>query len=189
MCVLDTIRCAYCTRILRSGLFESGSSYCNTCVRKRGVINSLPRGMYKTSVNNTFITRRILADSGAVDPLPYFQSLTPEIRRSLVDGIALHSTFRWTLETVVIFERPVEGILTETRFEFRSNSAILLRHDEIDSQIDQAIDRLVALITDMEERESDFVFKRVFSTLIRIARYNPVGGSSYIKTPQKDRKS
>ena len=185
MSVLDTIRCAYCTRILRSGLFESGSSYCNTCVRKRGVMNSMPRGMYKTSINNTLITRRILADSGAVDPLPYFQSLTPEIRRSLVDGIALHSTFRWTLETVVIFERTVEGILTETRFEFRSDSAILLHPDEIDSQIDQAIDRLVALIADMGERESDFVFKRVFSTLIRISRYNPVGGSSYISTPKK----
>src|SRR5213080_4112244 len=97
------------------------------------------------------------------------------------DGQALHSTFRWTLETVVIFESTVEGILTETRFEFRSDSAILLYPDEIDSQIDQAIDRLVALITDMGERDSDLVFKGVFSTLMRISRYNSVGYSSFIK--------
>ena len=35
----------------------------------------------------------------------------------------------------------------------------------------------------MSERDSNFVFKSVFSTTIELARYNPAGGSSYLKTP------
>src|SRR6266516_893112 len=37
----------------------------------------------------------------------------------------------------------------------------------------------------MSERESNFVFKRIFSMTVRLARYNPFGGSSYIPTPKE----
>src|SRR6267154_1206889 len=37
----------------------------------------------------------------------------------------------------------------------------------------------------MSERESNFVFKRVFSSTVRLARYNPIGGSSFIPTPKE----
>src|SRR5206468_10705328 len=57
--------------------------------------------------------------------------------------------------------------------------------DEIEQQVEAAISRLLALILEMSERESDFVFKSVFATTIRLAHYNPIGGSSYIKTPVK----
>src|SRR5437867_13023448 len=53
----------------------------------------------------------------------------------------------------------------------------------IGDQVESAISRLLALILEMSERESDFVFKTVFSTTIELARYNPAGGSMYIKTP------
>src|SRR6266516_3407872 len=37
----------------------------------------------------------------------------------------------------------------------------------------------------MSERESNFVFKRIFSMTVRLAMYNPFGGSSYIETPKE----
>src|SRR6266516_2850228 len=37
----------------------------------------------------------------------------------------------------------------------------------------------------MSERERNFVFKRIFSSTVRLARYNPFGGSSYIPTPKE----
>src|SRR3989441_8055343 len=136
-------------------------------------------------VHNTFISRQTLAGVETVDPLIYFNSITADIREMLQDGIELHSSFRWLLSVSVVFERTVEGISQETRFDFYSREQILLRADQIDEQIESAISRLLTQIQEMSERESNFVFKRVFSTTVRLARYNPIGGSSYIPTPKE----
>ncbi len=97
----------------------------------------------------------------------------------------LHTSFRWVLSSTVIFEREVEGEIQETRFDFYSNEQILLRPDQIDEQIESAISCLLTHIQDMGEKESNFVFKRIHSLTVRLARYNPVGGSSYIPTPEE----
>src|SRR5207249_3228451 len=107
------------------------------------------------------------------------------ITSTLHNGLELHTCIRWILGATVIFERIIEGEEQETRFEFNSEQQILLIPDEIEQQVEAAISRLLALILEMSERESDFVFKSVFATTIRLAHYNPIGGSSYIKTPEK----
>src|SRR6267154_5283817 len=54
---------------------------------------------------------------------------------------------------------------------------------EIRDQVESAISRLLGSILEMSELESDFVFKSVFSTTVQLGKYNPIGGSQYLKTP------
>jgi len=115
----------------------------------------------------------------------YFRSVRDELRQTLQDGVDLHTSFRWLLSASVVFERTVEDISQETRFDFYSGEQILLRVDQIDEQVESAVDRLLTQIQEISERESNFVFKRVFSSTVRLARYNPIGGSSFIVTPKE----
>ena len=140
---------------------------------------------YTSSVNNTFIKRTVLAGEDAIDASIYLSSMSPEIRRVLEDGVEMHTSFRWLLSSTVIFERDVEGEAQETHFDFYSNEQVLLCPDQIDEQIESAISRLLVQIQEMGEKESNLVFKRIFKLIIRLARYNPIGGSNYIATPKE----
>src|SRR3989442_865234 len=183
--VEDLIRCAGCGRRLGHHLFVHSPDKCNACITKEGKGNVFfPRNQRsQRSVNNTFISREILAGNDAIDPIVYYRSVAGEIASVVGQGLEVHSSSRWILRTTVIFERMVDDILQETRFNFQSDAQILLRPDQIGDQVESAISRLLALILEMSERESDFVFKTVFSTTIELARYNPAGGSMYIKAP------
>src|SRR6266516_73439 len=181
--VIGERKCRGCRRHLRVGLFNLGSNRCYTCVRKAECKRRWKR--YTSSVNNTFINRTVLAEEDAIDASIYLRSMIPEIRRTLEDWVEMHTSFRWLLSSTVIFEREVEGETQETRFDFYSDEQVLLRPDQIDEQIDSAITRLLTKIQEMGEKKSNFVFKRVFKLKILLARYNPIGGSSYIATPKE----
>src|SRR2546425_4663756 len=162
-------KCRQCKRHLRAGLFNLNSDQCFACVRKSGCPRKWRR-YTRSSVNNTFISRRTLAGVEAIEPLTYFRSISAEIREMLEDGVKMHTTFRWLLSASVIFERRVEDISQETRFDFYSREQILSRVDQIDEQMEYAINRLLTQIQEMSERESNFVFKRLFSLTVRLAR-------------------
>src|SRR3989442_15225867 len=183
--VENLIRCAGCSRRLGRHLFVHDPEKCNACVKKDGKANVFfPRSQRsRRSVNNTFISREILAANDAIDPIIYYRSVAGDIASIVSQGLEVHVSSRWILRTTVIFERMVDVILQETRFNFQSDQQILLRPDQIGDQVESAISRLLALILEMSERESDFVFKTVFSTTIELARYNPAGGSMYIRAP------
>src|SRR3989442_10538707 len=183
--VEDLIRCAGCGRRLGHHLFVHSPEKCNTCVTKEGKGNVFfPRSQRsQRSVNNTFISREILAGNDAIDPIVYYRSVAGEIASVVSQGLEVHTSSRWILRTTVIFERMVDDVLQETRFNFQSDPQILLRPDQVGDQVESAISRLLALILEMSERESDFVFKTAFSTTIQLARYNPAGGSMYIRAP------
>src|SRR3989442_708761 len=166
------------------GLFNLGSDRCFACVRKSECPRKWRR-YTRSSVNNTFLSRRTLAGAEAVDPSTYLNSIYGDIREMLEDGIEIHTSFRWLLSASVVFERTVEDIFQETRFDFYSREQILSRADQIDEQIESAISRLLTQIHEMAQRESNFVFQRVFSSTVRLARYNPIGESSLIDTPKE----
>src|SRR5437867_9944145 len=183
--VEDLIRCEGCGRRLGHHLFVHSPEKCNACITKEGKGNVFfPRNQRnQRSVNNTFISREILAGNDAIDPIVYYRSVAGEIASIVGQGLEVHVSSRWILRTTAIFERMVDDILQETRFNFQSDPQILLRPDQVGDQVESAISRLLALMLEMSERESDFVFKTVFSKTIELARYNPAGGSMYIKTP------
>ena len=177
-------RCNGCGRRLGVHLFLLKPDRCNACVKKQNNVNIFfPHS--KSSINNTFLSREILAGTDAIDPIIYYRSVSGELSSFLDQGLQIHSATRWILRSTVIFERMVEDNLEETKFNFHSEPQTLLRADQIGEQVESAISSLLALILEMSERESDFVFKSVFSTTIELARYNPVAGSSYIRAPAK----
>jgi len=178
--------CPLCTRWLLPDRFDPDSFECDKCLRrKNGARRFVSCKQYRMSVNNTFVARQMRTGDNARDPIRYFGSVRDEILNTIRQGVTLHSTIRWTLSTVEIYERTVEEHLQDVRFQFHSESQILLRPDEIESQVETAISQLLARILEMAERESNFVVKEVFSSTVYLARYNPVGGSSYIKTPKQ----
>ena len=85
-------KCRGCKRHLRPGLFNLGSTRCHACVRKSQCMRRWRR--YTSSVNNTFLERRMLAGEDAIDASVYLQSMRSEIRQTLEEGIELHTSFR-----------------------------------------------------------------------------------------------
>src|SRR6267154_1507437 len=183
--VEDLIRCKECKRRLGVHLFVYADDLCNACHKRNKKANSFfPRNRHnQRSVNNTFIPHEIRAGADAIDPIIYYRSVAGEIASVVSRGLDVHSSTRWILRTTVIFERMVDDILQETRFNFQSLPQILLRADQIEDQVESAVSRLLSLNLEMADRESDFVFKTVFSTTILLAKYNPAGGSQYIRAP------
>ena len=83
------MKCALCKRFLRPGLFDAYSLICNACTRKQQIAKSTmtrARG-YERSVNNTFVTRRIVAGSHAVDAAVHLRSISREIADTLREGL------------------------------------------------------------------------------------------------------
>src|SRR6202000_1151248 len=109
----DTRLCICCGRILRTALFNLGSTRCFACIRKGKILRKFKR--YDTSVNGTFLRHRIVAGQHAVDPLLYLKPIATEIGEPLQHGLELPGSYRWVLSATVIFERTVEGNLQETR--------------------------------------------------------------------------
>src|SRR6267154_2721818 len=181
--VLGARKCRSCKRHLRLGLFNLGSDRCFACVRKDRVLRKYKT--FKTSVNNTFLVRHIPASGEAVDQLAHLHSADGEVRETLKRGIDVHTSCRWVLSVSTIFERTVEDVSQETRFDFNSNEQILLRMDQIPEQVESAVSHLLNSIHEMGQRESNFVFRRVRSVTVRLARFHPIGGSSYIPTPKE----
>jgi len=168
-------KCTYCKHHLCKELFVLDDMECDACVRKQ-ITKRMFFPRTKTSINNTFITHRIPAGDDAIDSIPYFRSVTEEIVTTLIHALHLHTSIHWLLGVITIFEREIDGVLQETRFEFNSNQQVLLRQDQIDDQVESTIARLIAAIIEIKERESGFVFKRVFQTTVRLGRFNPLGG-------------
>src|SRR6267154_4478886 len=183
--VEDLVRCKDCGRRLGKHLFVHADDLCNACLKKdRKAKAFFPRSQRnQRSVNNTFLSHEILAGADAIDPILYYRSAAGEIASVVSHGLDVHTSTRWILRTTVIFERMVDDILQETRFDFQSLPQILLRADQVEDQVESAISRLLGSILEMSELESDFVFKTVFSTTIQLGKYNPLGGSQYIRAP------
>ena len=105
------IQCTQCRRYLRFGLYELETNRCNACVRKKKCVSSFAKRAqgYQSSVNHTFVIRRTLANEGDIDPAEYLRSIRAQVIETLQQGIALHTTIRWTLSLTVEFERALEG--------------------------------------------------------------------------------
>src|SRR6267154_6188004 len=180
---VDVLKCRDCKRHLRAGLFNLNSDRCFACIRKRNVVRKYKS--FKSSVNNTFLVRHIPAGEDAIDPLQHLQSVDDEIRETLRRGVEVHSSCRWVLSASTVFEQTIEDISQETRFDFSSNEQILLRVDQIPEQVESAVSQLLSLVQEMTERESNFIFKKIFSVTVRFVIYNSIGGSSFIPTPKE----
>ena len=85
-----------------------------------------------------------------------------------------------------MFERLLEGDEEQIiRADFTGGPAqILLRPDQIDEQIDLAIATILERIEAFIALGSDWTIRHIDCHLLKFARYNPLGGSSYIPTPK-----
>src|SRR6266516_5913218 len=104
------IYCRHCKRDMEPHLFKHGPDKCNACRNKEGKANAFfPRSQQsQRSVNNTFISHEILANSHAVDPILYYRSVAGEIASTLRQGLDIHTSIRWILRSTITFEHLVD---------------------------------------------------------------------------------
>src|SRR3989442_13986626 len=86
--VENLIRCAGFSRRLGRHLFVYDPEKCNACIKKDGKANVFfPRSQRsRRSVNNTFISREILAGNDAIDPIVYYRSIVYDRINNIVAG-------------------------------------------------------------------------------------------------------
>src|SRR6266516_3537516 len=130
--VENFIYCRHCRRDMEPHLFSHSPDKCNVCRNKEGKANAFfPRSQRsQRSVNNTFISHEILAGRDAVDPILYYRSVAGEIASTVHQGLYVHTSTRWILRSTITFERLVDDVMEETRFNFHSEPQVLLRPDE-----------------------------------------------------------
>ena len=138
-----------------------------------------------SSVNHSFIVRDIHADEDSVDPLTFLHDSADEIHTFLREALDLHTAVRWYPSLEVVLQRhSEEGIAWMTSY-FASPATILLRADEIDAQLDDAVNIIMKRIEDFVDHGSGWVICCLNGAKIHIAAFNPVGGSSFIATPER----
>src|SRR5271163_3704145 len=86
-------KCPMCNRRLRLGLYDPGSTRCQTCTRRLTIAKEIRKqapGPVQFSVNSTFISQNIPAPPGQMDPVLYLNTLTKDIQTALKNALEMH---------------------------------------------------------------------------------------------------
>ena len=177
-------RCKGCSRRLRNQCFLADSQRCITCERKKTLKDKMfDSSSTRASVNNTFLTTEINVPANSMDPLLYMRNASSEISRLLHNAMEIHSNIRWSLMIGVRFQRQTGEDIAWIEANFSSSSQILLNEYEIDTQIDSAFQEIMRRIEEFIALGSGWSVDWVVNAFVRVAAYNSIGGSSYLKTP------
>src|SRR2546425_13213892 len=83
----------------------------------------------------------------------------------------------------VSFTKKVGEDVARISTYFNAPAQILLTEPDIDAQLEESIDVMLAKLCDFVENGSDYTIDNLDRLEIRTATYNSVGGSSYIPLP------
>ena len=172
-------RCPLCHRHLREGLYadDPRGIICNSCLRKEQV------GRGKTSVNRTFVTDELNIPSDVIDPTAFIRQQEMAIGDSLRSALLAQGRIKWYPASVIRLTRSEPEGEARVDVRFTSPPQILLREDEIASQVTLAVQTMLTRCEDFMEHGSDFKIESLLNLNVLTATYNPVGGSSYIPLP------
>ena len=179
-------KCKRCNRRLRAGLFEQDSNTCRSClsvektIRERRIQTG---GKFTSSVNNTFVVESSEAEPNTSDPKVFCQAIKPSFAASLSKAIQKRA-IKWYPTLKASFIRHTTGGMAMIEPWFLAPSQILLRPDQIDNQLDLAIETVLKRLDAFEGLGSGWILSELICVDLMIATYNPVGGSSYIKLPE-----
>lgn len=91
---------------------------------------------------------------------------------------------KWYLTTQICFQKPSsEDELIEIKAYFHSNTHILLQSTKISEQVENACKNLENFISNYVELGSGWVFEKVISLQLNLAKYKPLAAGTYIPLP------
>jgi hypothetical protein len=182
------LKCQSCSRRLRLGLFNPGSTHCHNCTRKKIIAQEIRQrgaGRVQFSVNNTFIIQNLPAPPGQMDPVVYLNSISDQIRASLTDALKMHTAIKFYLTVSINMMRFVGVSIHREVGHFVSIPAVLLHESDIDELVQRAVNLIMERADAFLRFGSGWTFDDVKSVDIHTCAYNVIGGSSFIPTPAR----
>src|SRR3989442_1680202 len=181
-------RCRRCNRRLGEHLYDNPTDgrLCNACFRSHAKwvqSGRVQSGRGRSSVNHTFITDDINIPDNVPDPLTFIRSEVSSLADSLREALKSQGSIKWYPSSSVSFTKKVGEDVARISTHFNAPAQILLTEQDIDAQLEESIDVMLAKLCDFVDNGSDYTIDNLDRLEIRTATYNPVGGSSYIPLP------
>ena len=155
---------------------------CKACQKRKEVAKQRGSGL-KTSVNNTFASASISIPDGSNCLQSILNTQREEIARALRRALDMQGqTFWQAIAKLGLIRHDPAGIATNEP-TLCTPRQILLREEDIDEQIENAINILLPRSESFALEGSNWVFDHLISLDIDHGSYDPVGGSSYIPLP------
>src|SRR5206468_2615476 len=95
------------------------------------------------------------------DPLAHMQLAKPALAEALRASLEIHKELKWYPMISISFTRMVGDEVARIQGHFGIPAQILLREDEIDDQIDEAINNLIERATNFADSGSGYVLEHV----------------------------
>src|SRR6218665_2611550 len=90
---------------------------------------------------------------------------------------------RWYLAMYCNYIRQAPDGMASTTSYFKSVPAIMLNNLDIQQQLTEAIERVEILFERFTRNGSGWVTDEIENVILHTSMYNPIGGSSFIATP------
>ncbi|KFM71739.1 hypothetical protein X975_17934, partial [Stegodyphus mimosarum] len=83
-----------------------------------------------------------------------------------------------------VYERKVNEEIVEKNFAFKTKNKIILLPTDISVVFNEAIDKLIKESEDLEAKDSGWSLKEIIDLEIRLNKYIPLRGSTYLELPR-----
>jgi hypothetical protein len=122
------------------------------------------------------------------DVIAYLQSVRPTVNSHLVDRLE-NRNLKWYISLIVEMERHTEDGTATISARFTSVPQVLRHGNEIAEQFDEAIQVVNRRVEEFISMGSGWVIAAIKECRVHTATYNPIGGASYIPSPEWIRKT
>lgn len=132
----------------------------------------------RTMLEKKFLIKKIL------DPIQALSTYRSKIKTILKDLLSHHRMLKFFLTIKVTFLKHAnenESQIVETGFF--SGTYTLYRENEIEKHYDSAAGKILSGFDEFVKNGSGFTLQKVVDINLRTAKYSPIPGCSYIKTP------
>lgn len=172
--------CSICKQRRQDKFFKEGKDLCTTCERRQ----ASPQVSNVSSVQNTFAEEGLHSAPNAVDAELVIRDLESSITDSLERSLTENGPLKWYVGLEVHFNREnPDGSTMTTVAYFQSIPTILLNPTQTLPHLEDAINRFSSLIDSFTSDGSGWTTNHIGNVKLHTATYDPVGGSSYIKSP------
>ena len=128
-------------------------------------------------MNRTFITDDINIPDNVPDPLTFIRSEISSLADSLREALKIQGSIKWYPSSSVSFTKKVGEDVARISTHFNAPAQILLTEQDIDAQLEESIDVMLAKLCDFVDNGSDYTIDNLDRLEIRTAMYNPIGGA------------
>lgn len=118
------------------------------------------------------------------DILTYLSNKKDEVESNLFQNLSSTHGFKWYISICPRFTRQSEGEIIEVTPCFRSCTQTLLQKFEFGSQFNKNFETIAKAVSNFQRQGSNWIFDKILTMELNIAKYVPLAGSSFIPLPK-----